>query len=442
MNTAEQLSRLLLALPLAITVCHVGGMVANRLKQPPVVGEIAAGILIGPSLLGQLWPQAQTYLFPPEVVDHINILGQIGLFTFMYLTGLTLDFQHLRGQSRVAAVVSQTGMLVPLLLGSALGLALYGELAPSGSSRIAFTLFIAVAMSITAFPVLARILTDRGIYRSPMGGLAMACAAVDDITAWCLLALVVAISHSGTPLDALTAAVSVVLYAVVMLRLVRPLLEKALRSRTADRDRPMPAVLLILFCGIFLSALVTDEIGVHALFGAFMFGIVTPRGSRVIEQAAGALRSVMTPLLLPLFFLTAGLKADIGLLAADTSLWLWLGAILAVAVAGKWGGAAVAARLSGLRWPEALTLGALMNCRGVTELVVLSVGLDLGVIGKEVFTMLALMALVTTAMTSPAVAALSTRIREREAATATGRPRIAPQEIKTPSKPREMAGSL
>jgi len=204
----------------------------------------------------------------------------------------------------------------------------------------------------------------------------------------------------------------------------------------------MPAVLLILFCGIFLSALVTDEIGVHALFGAFMFGIVTPRGSRVIEQAAGALRSVMTPLLLPLFFLTAGLKADIGLLAADTSLWLWLGAILAVAVAGKWGGAAVAARLSGLRWPEALTLGALMNCRGVTELVVLSVGLDLGVIGKEVFTMLALMALVTTAMTSPAVAALSTRIREREAATATGRPRIAPQEIKTPSKPREMAGSL
>jgi Kef-type K+ transport system membrane component KefB len=442
MNTAEELSRLLLALPLAITVCHVGGMVANRLKQPPVVGEIAAGILLGPSLLGQLWPHAQTYLFPPEVVDHVNILGQIGLLTFMFLTGLTLDFQHLRGQSRLAVIISQTGIVVPLLLGSALGLALYGALAPRGSSEIAFILFIAVAMSITAFPVLARILTDRGIYQSPLGGLAMACAAVDDFTAWCLLSLVVAISRSGTPLDALKAAVFVVLYAVVMLRLVRPLLERALRSRIADRDRPVPAILLILFCGIFLSALVTDQIGVHALFGAFMFGIVTPRGSRAIEQAAGALRSVMTPLLLPLFFLTAGLQADIGLLTADLSLWLWLGAILIVAVAGKWGGAAVAARLSGLRWPEALTLGALMNCRGVTELVVLSVGLDLGVIGKEVFTMLALMALLTTAMTSPAVAALSTRLREREGATATSQPRSAPQGTKKPSMAGDMARSV
>ena len=230
MTVAEAMPRLLLALPLAIAVCRAGGAAARRLRQPPVVGEIAAGVLIGPSLLGGTWSAAHSYLLPPAVLNHIEILGQLGLLTFMFITGSALDRRHLKGRGRVAVAVSQAGILVPLLLGGALGLAMYGPLAPEGVNRGTFTLFVAVAMSITAFPVLARILTDRGIYRSPLGGLAMACAAVDDITAWCLLALVVAVSRGGTPLDSLTAAALVVLYAAVMLRLVRTLLEKALKG--------------------------------------------------------------------------------------------------------------------------------------------------------------------------------------------------------------------
>jgi Kef-type K+ transport system membrane component KefB len=435
-TVAEALPRLLLALPLAIAVCRAGGAAARRLGQPPVVGEIAAGVLIGPSLLGGAWSDAQSYLLPPTVLNYIQILGQVGLLTFMFLTGLTLDLRHLRGHGRAAVAVSQAGILVPLVLGGALGLAMYGPLAPDGVERGTFTLFVAVAMSITAFPVLARILTDRGIYRSPLGALAMACAAVDDITAWCLLALVVAVSRGGTPLDSLTAAVLVLLYAAVMLRLVRPLLEKVLRSR------PAPVVLVWLFCGMCLSALVTDMIGVHALFGAFTFGVVTPRGSEAVEQAVGALRSVVVPLLLPLFFLMAGLHADIGVLGADPAQWLWLAAILIVALAGKWGGAAAAARLSGFPWRQSLALGALMNCRGLTELIVLSVGLDLGVIGRDLFTMLVLMALLTTAITAPAVAAFGYGRRPRNGpAGTTSKARDMAEESAEPPKPDDTVRS-
>ncbi|WNZ11690.1 cation:proton antiporter [Streptomyces sp. 11x1] len=430
MTVAEVMPRLLLALPLAIAVCRAGGAAARRLGQPPVVGEIAVGVLIGPSLLGGERSDAQSYLLPPTVLNHIEVLGQVGLLTFMFLTGLTLDLRHLRGHGRAAVAVSQAGILVPLLLGGSLGLALYGPLAPEGVERSTFTLFVAVAMSITAFPVLARILTDRGLYQSPLGSLAMACAAVDDITAWCLLALVVAVSRGGTPLDSLTAAALVLLYAAVMLRLVRPLLEKALRSR------PAPVVLVWLFCGMCLSSVVTDMIGVHALFGAFTFGVVTPRGSETVEKAVGALRSVVVPLLLPLFFLVAGLHADVGVLAADPAQWLWLGAILIVALAGKWGGAAAAARLSGLPWRQALALGALMNCRGLTELIVLTVGLDLGVISRELFTMLVLMALLTTAITSPAVAAFGYGSHPRNRSTGTtSTPCDTPEEVGEPPLP-------
>ncbi|SER68109.1 Kef-type K+ transport system, membrane component KefB [Streptomyces sp. yr375] len=402
MTVAEEMSRLLLALPLAIAVCRAGGAAARRLGQPPVVGEIAAGILAGPSLVGRLWPHAQAYLLPPAVLDHLDVLGQLGLLAFMFLAGFALDTRHLKGQGRVTVVVSNAGVLVPLLLGGALGMALYGPLAPSGVGRVVFVLFVAVAMSITAFPVLARILTDRGLHRSRLGSLALACAAVDDITAWCLLTLVIAVERGGTPLASLTAAGLVLLYVGVMARLVRPLLARVLRSWAVAPS----AMLAVLFCGICLSSFVTDRIGVHPIFGAFMFGVVTPRGHPVVEQAVAVLRSAAVPLLLPLFFLITGLRTDLGLLAADPVEWLWLAAILVVAVVGKWGGVAAAARLSGIPRREALALGALMNCRGLTELIVLGIGLDLGVIGQDLFTMLVLMALLTTAITAPVVAAL------------------------------------
>ncbi|HEY8981055.1 MAG TPA: cation:proton antiporter [Streptomyces sp.] len=408
MTAAEQTSRLLLALPCVILVCHLGGAAARRLGQPAVMGEIVAGILLGPSLLSGIWPRAKEYLLPPEVLGQVGSLGQLGLLVFMFLTGLSLDPGHLRGRGRVAVAVSQAGIALPFALGALLATAMYGPLAPHGVGRPAFVLFVAVAMSITAFPVLARILVDRGLYRTPLGSLAMACAAVDDVTAWCLLALVTALARGGTPADTLWTVFQLALYLALMIRVVRPLWAKALDAWSARERRGasgFPPV-AALFCGVCLSSYATDRIGVHALFGAFVFGAVTPAGSEAVRGAADVLRSVAVPVLLPLFFLTAGLNTDVGTLARDPAQWLWLGAVLLVAFTGKWGGATLAARACGQPWRESLALGALMNCRGLTELIVLNTGLSLGVLSRSLFTLLVLMALITTSVTSPALGAL------------------------------------
>ncbi|MFI1566684.1 cation:proton antiporter [Streptomyces sp. NPDC020490] len=397
----DPLPDLLIALPVVILACQAGAQFIRRLGQPPVVGEIVVGILLGPSLLGWLWPQAEAGLFPPSVLPYIGVLGNIGLLVFMYLVGLELDLGSLRGHSRTALAVSQAGIAVPLLLGTLLAFAMYGDFAPAGVDKLPFVLFIAVSMSITAFPVLARILTDRGLYRTRVGALAMASAAVDDVSAWCLLAAVVAVTKSNSPWEAVTTALYAVAFTLVMFLVVRPLLARwAVR---AERRYPDGVILVVLFSGLSVAAYATDRIGVHALFGAFLFGVVSPRGSRRTEATAARLRAFTVPVLLPLFFVTTGLKTDVSLLAGSATQWLWAGAVLAVAVLGKWGGGSLAARLSGRDWRDAMSLGVLMNCRGLTELVVLNIGLDLGVIGPELFTVLVLMALVTTAMTTPAL---------------------------------------
>ncbi|MFI6106374.1 cation:proton antiporter [Streptomyces sp. NPDC051310] len=401
MSAAETMRALLVAVPVAILACQAGASLVRRFGQPPVIGEIAMGIVLGPSLLGWLWPEAQHWLFPESVLPYTSVLGQLGLLAFMFLVGLELDLGALRGNSRTAVAVSQAGILLPLGLGALLAFPLYGHLAPDGVEFTPFLLFVAVAMSITAFPVLARILVDRGLYGTPLGALAMACAAVDDVAAWCLLALVVAFSTAGSPFDALTAAGLTVAFGAFMLLVVRPLLARWAKGRT---DRAGDGVVLVLlFSGLSLSALATDLIGVHTLFGAFLFGVAAPRGHRRIEASSARLRAVVVPVLLPLFFVHTGLSTEIGALAADPVQWLWTGALLAIAVAGKWGGAAGAALACGQSWRQAMSIGALMNCRGLTELVVLSIGLELGVIGPELFTMLVLVALITTAVTSPAV---------------------------------------
>ncbi|MEI5006947.1 cation:proton antiporter [Streptomyces sp. PmtA] len=402
MSAAEIMPAVLVAVPAAILACQAGAALLRRFGQPPVIGEIAMGIVLGPSLLGWLWPEAQHWLFPESVLPYTSVLGQLGLLGFMFLVGLELDLGALRGSSRTAVAVSQAGMLVPLGLGALLAFPLYGRLAPDGVGFVPFTLFMAVAMSVTAFPVLARILVDRGLYGTPLGALAMACAAVDDVAAWCLLALVVALTAAGSPFDALSAAGLTVAFGVAMVLVVRPLLARWAARGRADRAND-GVVLVLLFSGLCLSALVTDLIGVHTLFGAFLFGVATPRGHRRVEASAARLRAVVVPVLLPLFFVHTGLSTEIGALAADPAQWLWTGALLAVAVLGKWGGAAGAARMCGRPWREAMSIGALMNCRGLTELVVLTIGLELGVIGPDLFTMLVLVALITTALTAPAV---------------------------------------
>ncbi|WP_228989476.1 cation:proton antiporter [Streptomyces sp. DH8] len=415
MSASDPVTGLLVAIPTVIVACRGGSALARRIGQPPVVGEIAAGILLGPSLLGLLWPTGQAWLLPPESIPYTGALGQLALLVFMFLIGLELDLKVLRGLGRTALVVSQASISVPLLLGVALASAMYTTMAPDGVRKLPFVLFIGVALSITAFPVLARILTDRGMYHTPLGALAMACAAVNDAMAWCLLAVVVTITRSGSALDPVVTVALSAFFLVAMLYVIRPALARwtpgtgRAGRHTPDAERD-GLLLLTVFAGICLSSLVTDRIGLHALFGAFVFGLVLPRGSLPVERAATRLRTVVVPLLLPLFFAHTGLRTNIGMLGNDLVPWLWAAAITAVAVLGKWGGSAVAARACGQGWRNALSLGVLMNCRGLTELVILNIGLELGLIGLDLFTMLVLMALVTTALTSPAL----DRLRRRE----------------------------
>jgi len=402
-STPDPLPDLLIAVPAVIVACQAGARLMRRLGQPPVIGEVAMGILLGPSLLGWLWPQAQHWLLPGSVLPFTGALGNLGLLVFMFLIGLELDLAALRGHSRTAVAVSQASIVVPLALGALLALGMYGTLAPAHVSKTAFVLFVAVSMSITAFPVLARILTERGLYNTRLGALAIACAAVDDVTAWCLLAVVAAIATSGSLGGVLTTVLLAGAFLGLMLGVLRPLLARlaARAERYADS-----VVLVALFSGVCLSSFATDRIGVHALFGAFLFGVIAPRGSRRIERCAGRMQSFAVPVLLPLYFVNTGLHTDLRTLAASPALWWWAAAVVAVAVIGKWGGSTVAARAAGQSWRDALSIGALMNCRGLTELIVLNIGLQLGVISGELFTILVLMALLTTAVTSPALTRL------------------------------------
>ncbi|MFF7476848.1 cation:proton antiporter [Streptomyces sp. NPDC008092] len=384
--------------------CWIAARAVRRVGQPAVVGEIAAGILLGPSLLGRLWPTGQALLFPPDALPVIEALGDLGLLVFMFLVGHRFDLPALRGHSRIALAVGQGSVLLPLLAGGVLALAMYPSLAPPGVARLPFVLFIAVSLSVTAFPVLARILADRGLHHTTLGTLATACAAVDDITAWCLLALAVALTRATSLWQVPVTIAEAFGFVAAMTLGVRPLLACwASRVRNGLGAPSDSLALVLLFTGLSLSALITDAIGIHAIFGAFLFGVVTPRALPCVDLAARHLESVAMPVLLPLFFITVGLGTNIGLLGAHARAWLWFVAILVVAVAGKWGGTAAAARLCGGPWRESLALGSLMNCRGVTELVVLNVGLSLGVLGSGLFTMLVLMALATTAMTVPAL---------------------------------------
>lgn len=331
---SDPLLPLLLAVPAVVLACQAGGRAVRLIGQPPVIGEILAGILLGPSLLGWLAPGVQHHLLPPSVLPVTSALGNIPLLAFLFLIGLELDLRSLRTTRRAVVAVSLGSLLLPLALGTALASAMYPHLAPPGVGRLPFTLFVAVALSITAFPVLARILADRGVETTRLGTFVMACAAVDDALAWCLLTAVVALCTAGTALSALTTlAWAAVLMAA--LTLLRPVLLALLKraGRTSD-----DLVLVVLFAGLCLTAYATDRIGVHPAFGAFLFGAVAPRGLPAVERSAARIRAVFLPVLLPLYFVDTGLHTNLSNLPAGQ--WGWGTAILTVAVVGKWGGAA------------------------------------------------------------------------------------------------------
>lgn len=391
------LLQLLAALVTVLAASRALGALFRRFHQPPVIGEVLAGILLGPSLLGRVAPEVSAHLFPASVTPLLGIIAQLGVLLFMFVVGLELNTNVLRDKTHSTVAISHASILAPFLLGSVLALWLYPMLSSSDVSFTAFALFMGISMSVTAFPVLARILTDRRLHRTRMGTMALTCAAVDDVTAWCLLAFVVGIIQSRPAGAAVTTALTL-LYVVGMFFLVRPLAARwvARFEGKGELGQPVMGVVLVM---LLLSALATEYIGIHTLFGAFLFGAVIPHDSAVAKALRTRLEDLVVVLLLPAFFAFTGLRTQVGLIQG--SMWGVCGVIIAAACVGKFGGSALAARLTGNSWRESAALGILMNTRGLMELIVLNIGLDLKVISPTLFAMLVLMAVVTTFATTP-----------------------------------------
>ena len=401
----DLLARVLLALLVVIATARALAGVFQRLHQPPVIGEVIAGIVLGPSLLGRLAPPVAAFVFPSEVVPLLGMLSQVGVILFMFLVGLQLDASLLRERRHAVVAISHASIVAPFVLGSALALVLYPRLSTGGVPFATFALFVGVALSITAFPVLARILRDRRMQDTPLGMLAISCAAVDDVTAWCLLALLIGVARHQAGAVVLTAGL-VLAYVAFMLAAARPALRRLVDEVERSEGVRSKAVALLLV-GLVASALATEAIGIHALFGAFFLGALIPSHSRLAREMAGRMEDVVIVLLLPAFFAVTGLRTELGLLRSAEH-WLLCLAIVAVACLGKMGGAVAAARSTGLGWRDSAALGALMNTRGLMELIVLNVGLDLGLISPALFTMMVFMALLTTLGTAPLLSALKT----------------------------------
>ena len=409
------LALLILQAIVILVAARLVGRLARRFGQPAVIAEVIAGILLGPSLFGRVAPATFTELFPKASLPGLSLLSQVGLVFFMFLIGLELDPKLLRGRGKSSFAISAAGIFLPFALGALLAAQIFTSQAEPGVPRTSFVLFMGIAMSITAFPVLARILAERNLIRTELGSIALACAAADDVTAWCLLALVVSVVHSSGVASALFTSAEAAAFALGMLLLVRPLLAR-LGARITTRENLTQNVVALTFVLLLASAFTSELIGIHALFGAFLFGTIMPRQGDYAHALAERLEDFVVVLLLPLFFAYSGLRTQLGLVVGLHD-WLLCATLIAVACLGKFGGSFCIARLTGMGTRDAAALGVLMNTRGLMELIVLNVGLDLGVISAKIFTMMVLMALVTTVMTTPLLDLLSPRSFQRRAAT-------------------------
>jgi Kef-type K+ transport system membrane component KefB len=398
-NIKHPLSLLLLQILIIILVSRVFSFILILLGQQSVVGEIIAGIVLGPSLMGLLFPDFFHFIFPMESLGTLQFLSQIGLAFFMFIIGMDLDIDQIRNNASDAAFVSYSSIVLPFFLGIVLAYNLYGNFAPAGISFLPFALFIGISVSITAFPVLARILQERGMTKTPMGALAILCAATNDVTAWCILAAVIAIAKAGAIASALFTIILAIVFVVVMIYVVRPFLQRILAERL-KKDSPDRVVVAIAFFTLLSSAYIAELIGIHALFGSFLAGVIMPHNVIFRKKISEKIEDVSVMVLLPIFFAFTGLRTQIGLL--DNGLaWKAFGFVLATAVCGKFFGSAISAKVVGQKWQNAATIGILMNTRGLMELIVLNIGYDLGILSPQIFAMMVLMAIATTFMTGP-----------------------------------------
>jgi Kef-type K+ transport system membrane component KefB len=396
----DPLARLLLQLLVIVLATRAVGAVFTRFSQPAVIGEMAAGILLGPSLLGWFWPVSYQFVFPLESLATLKLLSQIGVCLYLFVVGMELDIEHLRHRAYTAVVVSHASIVLPFFLGVLAALPLYSHYAGPRVSFTSFALFMGIAMSITAFPVLARILAERQMTRTELGVTALTCAAVDDVTAWSLLAVIVAIVHAAGLESALLTLGLALAFVSLMLAWVRPRLPGWLRVQRLDHGVPTKWTTAAVLILILASSFTTDVIGIHALFGAFLAGVIMPPSPEFRHYISVRVEQFSSVFLLPLFFAFTGLRTQIGLLDSAAS-WLLVLGLVGVATLGKLGGSMLTARLTGLSWRESFALGALMNTRGLMELIALNLGYDFGILSPRIFAMLVLMALATTVMTGP-----------------------------------------
>jgi Kef-type K+ transport system membrane component KefB len=395
-----------IAIAVVMLVARLFGMGAAALGQPRVMGEVVAGITLGPTILGAISPELQAALFPKDIIPYIGVVAQLGLIFYMFLVGLEIDFTQLRGRLGQVAAISNASVALPMVLGIAVALPIYELIGPD-KKFIAFALFMGVSMSITAFPVLARILVERRMLKRPVGALALASAAIDDVTAWFLIALATAVAVAGSGGEVIETIVLAIGFCLIMGLAVRPLLSRA--STAYDEAGRVPGGwIALIFAGVLIAAYTTEIIGIALIFGAFVMGLVMPRHAELSEDVTGRIEDFVVTLLLPLFFAYTGLKTNIGLLDRP-ELWVLTVVLIAVAVAGKMLGAMAAARFTGFDWRSSAVIGTLMNTRGLTELIVLNLALEKGVISEALFAMLVIMALVTTFMAGPFLRLLDPR---------------------------------
>ncbi|HMD85426.1 MAG TPA: cation:proton antiporter [Terriglobia bacterium] len=391
---------LILQIAVIIAAARAFGLLFRYINQPQVIGEMVAGILLGPSLLGWAAPKFSAVLFPPSSLGHLSTFSQVGIVIYMFLVGVALNPKELKNCGHAAILTSHVSIIAPFALGALLALMLYPRFSDDSVSFLGFALFMGAAMSITAFPVLARILTDRDMLGSRLGTLAIACAAVDDITGWCILAYIVVLIRTQAESKPVWITIAgTITFALLMLYGVKRLVRR-FYTTYERRGQLSEGVIALLMLFVLASALITDWLGIHLLFGAFLAGAIMPKERPFVRYILEKFESVTVVLLLPLFFAFTGLRMNLYSMRGG-GIWLCCGAIILVAISGKLAGSMIAARAAGVPWRDAAGIGILMNTRGLMELVILNLGLDIGVISPVLFSMMVLMALVTTFMTTP-----------------------------------------